>query len=598
MKIRVADYIVKFLYEKGVKHVFTVSGGGAMYLNDALACHKKMQYICNHHEQACTFAAENYSRVTNNFGAAMVTTGPGATNAITGVHEAWVDSTPLMIISGQSKKKETIANAKIAGLRQFGVFEVNIIPMIAPITKFSVMINEPEKIKYYLEKAFYLAKTGRPGPVWIDVPLDVQGALIEESSLTGYTPDQTITNEFTNSQLKSLITLLKSSKKPVIIAGNGIRIAGAIKEFEELVKKLRIPVVTSIMGTDVIAETNPYFVGRVGLRGQRSGNLAVQNADLIISIGSRLSIPIIGYEYAKFAPHAKKVVIDIDPVEHKKKTISIDLLFTTDAKKFITTVLKNSENSTFIFKKDWLKKCKELKDRYPVCLPEYIKAKNSVNMYYLVDKISDAISSKDVVIADAGSAFYVVRQAIKVKKGQRVLIAGGTGAMGVNLPACLGASIGLQKRRVICITGDGSFQTNIHELQTISFHKLPVKIFVLNNNGYLSIKNTQNNFFNNRHMGVDENSGVSLPQTAKIAKAYGIAYFKIKNNNDLVKNLPLVLQKNEPVICEVMCPVEQQIIPTVSSKKLPDGTLVSTSIDDMYPFLTTEEMNKIKKDLQ
>src|SRR6266568_962165 len=404
MKMRVADYIVKFIYDQGVKDIFTVSGGGAMYLNDALICHKKMRYICNHHEQACALAAESYSRVTQNMGVAMVTSGPGATNAITGVLEAWVDSTPLMIISGQSKSKETIANAHLC-LRQFGVFEVNIVPMIEPITKFSVMINDPKKIRYYLEKAFHLAKTARPGPVWIDVPLDVQGALIETDKLIGFTPDKKQKYEVPQSQLNTFIKLLQSSKKPVIIAGNGIRIAGGLSQFEQMIRQLKIPVVTTIMGTDLLDENNPYFVGRVGLRGQRSANIAIQNADLVISIGSRLSIPVIGYEYAKFAPLAKKIVIDIDPVEHKKDTITIDLLITTDAKYFIDKITALSKNISFAFKNTWLKTCKNLKNTYPTTLPEYAKLKKTVNMYYLVEKLSDMLTAKDVVVADAGSAF-------------------------------------------------------------------------------------------------------------------------------------------------------------------------------------------------
>lgn len=598
MKMRVSDYIAKFIYDVGVRHVFTVSGGGVMYLDDAVVCHKKLHYICNHHEQASAFAAESYSRVTQNFGVALVTSGPGATNAITGVFEAWVDSSPMMVISGQSKRKETIHNAKIDGLRQFGLFEVDIVPMIKNITKFSVMINDADKIRYNLEKAYYLATTGRTGPVWIDIPLDIQGAIIDSEKLVGFTPESKKETKSVALQLDKLIRLLQSSRKPLIIAGNGIRLSRGIPEFLQLVKELKIPVVTSIMGTDLIEEKNRYYVGRVGLRGTRSGNFAVQNADLIISIGSRLSIPVIGYEYKKFAPNAKKIVIDIDSAEHKKNTIAIDLLINSDAKDMMNKIITHTKNLSFNFKKEWVKKCKELQKKYPVSLPEYAQLQDAINIYYFVDKLSDNLTKKDVILADAGSAFYIVRQAIKVKQGQRVLIASGTGAMGSNLPSSLGASLGLNAKRVICITGDGSLQTNIHELATIQFNNLPVKIFVLNNNGYVSIKNTQVNFFQNRQMGVDKQSGVSFPDLSKIADAYNIKYFKIKNNNELLNTISTVLAHKGPVICEVMCVQEQKIVPTVSTKKLYDGTLVSTSLDDMSPFLPKEEMDQIKIDLE
>lgn len=600
--MRVADYIISFIYNVGVKYIFMVSGGVAMHLNDAVAIHKKIKYICNHHEQASVMAADSYARITGNFGAAMVTAGPGSTNTLTGLLNAWQDSTPCMIISGQSKKKETIQDSKIPSLRQFGVFEVNIVPIVKSVTKFSIMLTEPEKVRYYLEKGLYIAKSGRPGPVWIDVPLDVQGAIINPKKLSSFNPAELRPSdsqgENFQSQLKKVLQLLKSSRKPVIIAGHGIRLSNAVDDFLSLVQKLRVPVVTSIMGTDVIESNNPFYVGRAGLKGERAANITLQNADLILSIGSRLSIQLIGYEYAKFAPKAKKVVVDIDEIEHRKKTITIDELIFSDAKKFIRSLANKVHHNSFNFKPGWAIKCKDLARRYQVCLPEYAKLKGAMNMYYVVDKISDNLNKDDIIVTDAGFSYYIVRQAFKIKQGQRLIIPGATGMLGFNLPGSVGASIANNKKRVICITGDGSFQTNIHDLQTIVKHKLPVKIFVIENKGYLSIRTTQSKFFQNRLIGESEKTGVSFPELSKIAYAYGIKFFRARNNRELIKLIPKALKYKGPVIFGANCLAHQEVLPLVSSKKLPDGRMISTSIDDMYPFLPDEDMNKIRADLQ
>jgi len=595
--IRVADYIISYLYNHGTKHIFMLTGGGAMFLNDAVALHKKIQPICQHHEQACVMAAETYSRISGNLGTALVTSGPGATNTITGVLGAWQDSTPCLIISGQAKKEQTINYSKIKWVRQLGTQEGDIIPIIQSITKLSVLISDPNKIKYYLEKAIYTAKSGRPGPVWLDIPLDVQSVLIDETKLIGFNPSEIpkIKTKPTDKEINNVIKILKTSTKPLFIIGNGIRLSNSVKEFLKLVEISKIPVVNTLMGVDVIDYNHPFYIGRGGTKGQRAANIAIQNADLIISIGTRLAIPFTGHNFKEFAPKAKIIVIDIDPKEHSKKTIKIDKIIISDAKEFINKLTKNITKIKFNFNDNWAKECVKLKYNYPVCLPRYKKLSANMNMYYIVDKLSNELDKNDIIIADAGSAFYTVSQAFKTKQGQRLLIPGATGTMGYNLPASTGACIANNKKRVICITGDGSFQMNLSELITISYYKLPIKIFIFNNRGYLSIRNTQKKFFNNRLIGESDKSGVGLVNLSKISDSFNIKYFKIKNNKELIKNISKILEYKGPVICELMCLEEQLIIPSVSTKQEKNGTLISTAYDDMFPFLSEKEFNNIKE---
>ncbi len=554
--IRVSDYIINHLYKIGIKHIFLISGGGSMHLNDAVAMNKKIKYICTHHEQAAAIAADVYSRVTQNFGAAMVTTGPGGTNAITGLLGAWQDSTSCIFLSGQGKKKETIFNAKIPGLRQFGPQEVNIIPIVSSLTKYAVMVNEKNKIRYHLEKAIYLAKSGRPGPVWLDIPHDIQGALIDPDKLDGFDYKNEIAHEkekATQDLWNDLLNLIRTCKKPLIIVGNGIRLSHANDLFLELTRRYQIPIVTSNMAIDVTDHDNSLFIGVAGQKGHRGANIAIQNADLLISIGCRLSISLIGFEYDKFAPQAKKIVIDIDQNEHKKKTIKIDLFIKSDARLFIEEFLKRFGEEKFNFKKDWPKKLKNLTVKYPVCLPEYARIKGPVNIYYAVKLISDHLKSDAIIISDAGLPYYMVGQTIKIKNGQRLILPGATAGLGFNLPASIGASVGAKMKNVICITGDGSLQTNIHELGTIALNRLPIKIFILNNSGYLSIRISENTFFHGRLIGESNNTGLGFPVTSKIAAAYGINYFFAGNNNKLKDVIPKVLDCPGPVLCEIAC---------------------------------------------
>jgi len=596
--MRVADYIIDFIYKKGVGHIFTLAGGGAMFLNDAVACYKKIKYICHHHEQAAAMAADAYTKTNGNIGAVMVTSGPGSTNAITGLLGAWQDSIPCIFLSSQTKRSQMIHFSGAGSLRQFGVQEVDIIPIVRSLTKYAVVVEKAEDIRYHLEKAYFLAKSGRPGPVWLDIPSDVAGSLIDQKILVGFdNKDYSAYNsKASHEDIVKVARFLSNARKPLIIAGGGIKLADAVNQFRKLVKTLKIPVVVPIMGLDLLEFDNPYYVGHAGTKGQRAANIVIQNADLILSIGSRLAVPFIGHEYDKFSPNAKKIVVDIDQEEHKKKTIKIDLLIASDARFFIEALLEELEKKRFTFNKDWTNKCRQLKYRYPACLPEYEKMKETVNMYYAIDRISEYSKKGDIFVADAGTSAYATSQALRLKKDQRMIIPGCTLTMGYNLPAVIGIWAAEPRSRIICITGDGSFQLNIHELQTIVHHKIPAKIFITNNRGYLAIRTTQRNFFQGRFIGEGPRSGVSFPDTEKIAKAYGIKFFRIENNRQLNQTILKALNLKGPVICEIICPEWQDVL-TVSSKKLPDGQMVSLPIDDMYPFLPEEEMIKIRKEL-
>lgn len=588
--MRVADYIADYISKLCVHDVFMLSGGGMMFLSDGLAKNRKLKKICTHHEQAAAMAAVSYAKFKGTIGVAYLTTGCGGTNAVTGVLNAWQDNTPCLFISGQSKRKETVRNSGLK-LRQFGVQEADIIPIVESITKYAVMVNDPEKIAYHLDKAVYLACSGRPGPVWVDVPMDVQSSLINEKQLVRFSArdeKREYKDEPTIGEIKNFKQALASSKRPVIVAGQGIRLSKSIALFREFIEKTNIPVVVSRLGFDLLPTGHPLFVGCIGNKGTRAGNFAVQNADLVISIGSRLSVSTTGHEYATFAREAKIIVVDIDPEEHKKNTIRIDHFINADAGKF----LKKLNRVKFSDSTEWIKQCRYWKKKYPVCLPEYAKEKKGINLYYFVDVLSKKLKSNSVVVGDAGSAVYVPPQSLKLKDGQRYITSGGQAEMGYTVPACIGISIAKQKGEVIGITGDGSFQLNIQELQTIVHHDLPIKMFVWNNNGYLSIRATQTKFFEGRLIGADPTSGVSFPDLRKIARAYGIKFFKVSKSDKLHNVIEEVMNYPKAVICEVMCLRDQQIVPTVSAYTREDGSLVSKPLEDMYPFLDREEFKK------
>ncbi len=590
---RVADYIAEFCIKIGVPDIFLVSGGGMMHLLDGLACNKKIRVVCAHHEGAAAVMAEGYARVTNNIGAVFVTTGPGGTNAITGVVDAWVDSIPMLVISGQAKRSQNIYNSGIPGLRSLGGQEVNILPIVESFTKYSAMVNEPEKIRYHLEKAVYYAKSGRPGPSWLDIPLDVQAAMINPDVLESFEPEIPKINEkLFNNQVGKIIELLKTSERPIIIAGHGVRLAHAEKEFLALVNKLKIPVVVSKLGQDLINENHPYFVGFGGTKGRRSANFAMQNADLILAIGSRLAIPFTGYEYELFARDAKKIAVDIDPCELRKKTITLDIAVEADAKHFIESLLRQINNSPLKEKNLWIQKCRHWKNKYPVITSEILNQTNPISTYNLFNKISDLLDEKGIIIADAGTAYCIISQVHLVKYGQRVITPAALGTMGLSLPLGIGAFFASPDSSIVAVTGDGSLQMNIQELQTLVHYKIPIKLFVVNNNGYVSIRNTQNSYFQGRYCGSDPSSGVSLPDLKKIAHAYGIHYESLNEKEELDKKLNRIMASKCPVICEVFTCTDQQITPSVSSRVLPDGSMISMPLEDMWPFLPREEFKK------
>lgn len=592
-KIKLSDYIVSFLVDSAVCDAFMITGGGAMHLNEAFGSNSKMKYYCNHHEQASAIAAEGYSRVTNKFGLCVVTSGPGGTNTITGVIGSWLDSIPVLYISGQVKLETTIGNS---GLRQVGLQEIPIVDIVKPVTKYAVMIKKPEEIRYHLEKAVFLAKSGRPGPVWIDVPLDIQAAYIDPKKLKSFNSKELQTSiealKEINKKIDKVVTLIKKAKRPVIIAGNGIRLSGAREEFLKLAEKLNISVVTATNAHDIIPSNHPLFFGRPGLFGERVGNFIVQNADLVITIGSQLSIWTVSFGFKTFAREAFHVRVDIDPKELDKKTIHQDLTICTSAKIFIEELQKRIKESNDSDYKKWHEYCRRIRKQYPVILPEYQKQKKFVNSYYFIDVLSDVMTDDEIIITGNGTAFTCTFQCIKLKHNQRLIGNVNCASMGYDLPAAIGACIGNNKKQVICITGDGSIQMNLQELQTIVHHKLPIKIFVINNNGYLAIRNTQDNFFKSHYVGSNPSTGVSFPDILKIAKAYGIPSLRIKNHNGLNRKVKNVLSKNGPVICEIMMDSKQPLMPKVSSYVRPDGKLISKPMEDMYPFLDREEFRQ------
>jgi acetolactate synthase-1/2/3 large subunit len=584
--IKVSDYIFSFLAENGIKHVFMLPGGGAMHLVDSVGRNHKISYVCTLHEQAAAIAAEAYSRIGYNLGVALVTSGPGGTNTLTGVAGSWVDSIPVLIISGQVKTETTIINNP--KLRQLGDQEINIVDIVKPITKYAIMVTDKNEIKYHLQKAMYLAKSGRPGPVWIDVPLDIQGAYVDENSLKGYDCSDSIVG--LDSKIDVVTNLLRKSERPVIIVGNGVRLAKAVTEFRILVERLKIPVITTFAGYDIIPCTDQYYFGRYGTVGQRGANFVVQNSDLILAIGARFNIRAISYYYRAFAREAIKIVVDIDPTELEKPTLKVDVPILQDAKNFITDLL-NSKNGDIGHKDQWLKKCAEYKVNYPNITPERQNTK-SIDSYYFFKRLSVLSEDGRTFTFGNGAACVSSYQSFDVKPNQRVVVNSGYASMGYDLPAAIGACFANDKKEVICVTGDGSIQLNIQELQTIVHHNLPIKIFVLNNQGYISIRNTQKAFFNGFFVGANEESGLSLPNIIRIAEAYGLKTLTINNHEELDSQIIKILSYPGPIICEVKLNPEEEMYPKLSSIMKKDGTMVSKPLEDMYPFLDRDEFKR------
>jgi acetolactate synthase-1/2/3 large subunit len=593
--MKLSDYVIKRLSEHNVEVVFTITGGGSMHLNDSLGKSQEVKYFCNHHEQACAIAAEGYSRTLNKLGVVMVTSGPGGTNTITGVIGQWTDSVPVLYISGQIKYETSIESCKEIGLRQLGDQEINIVDIVKPITKYSKFVNDSNKIKYYLDKAIYMATTGRPGPVWLDIPLNIQNSQIDEDSLFEFIVPPIVNNlKLTDSQISQCIDEIKKAKRPVLVVGRGVRIADAENELLFFAKSLNIPVVTTFNGVDVIESGEPLFMGRIGSIGNRAANFVVQNCDLYISIGSRNNIRQISYNWENYAREARKIIVDIDQAELNKPTIKADIAICLNAKVFLTQLIAkiSEENISHSKYAEWLDWCLIRKNKYPqVNDCEIVNSENnSVDLYPFIKKMTECLNENDIIVAGNGSACVGLFQAGVVKKNQTMFWNSGSATMGYDLPAAIGASIASNNGKVICVAGDGSMQMNIQELQTIAFNNLPVLIFYLNNNGYISMRQTQKSFFNGRIMGSDDTSGIGFPNIHKIANAYGITTRKISTHNNIADTVKEMLELNKPVLCEVELKNDYIFSPKLSSEVKSDGRVISKPLEDMYPFLDKDEL--------
>ena len=587
--IKLSDYIAKRLTEHGVKDVFMISGGGAMHLNDAVGKCKGLKYFCNHHEQASAIGAEGYSRVSDRLGVAVVTTGPGGTNTLTGVIGQWLDSVPALYISGQVKFSTTTASCPKVGLRQLGDQEINIVDIVKPVTKFAQMLTDPYQVKYVLDKAIHLATTGRPGPVWIDIPLNVQAAMIDERKLPAFMPAPARKAKDLKSKATRAIAMLRAAKRPVIIAGHGIRIAGAQDAFEKLAARLKVPVLATFGGFDLMPNSSPWFAGRIGTIGTRGGNFSLQNADLVISLGSRNNVRQVSYDWANYAHRAKKIVVDIDPAELAKPTVKPDLAVSADVGDFMAAMLAALPKGPIGDFSGWLAWCRERNRRYPVVLEEYKKLKSKVSPYHFIETLTAALKPATPVVAGNGSACVCLFQAGIVNKGQRIFWNSGCASMGYDLPAAIGACVGSGGKETVCLAGDGSIMMNLQELATVAHYKLPLKIFVLNNDGYVSIRQTQENFFQGRYVACDSRSGVGFPDFVRVGRSFGLKTEIIDSVKTMNAKINRVLSAKGPVLCDVRLPAGHKFMPKLSSEKRPDGSMVSKPLEDMWPFLDRQE---------
>ena len=586
--MKLSDFVIKFLENKKIDTVFTVSGGGSIFLCDALYKAKKIKYIACHHEQAVSYAAESYSRIKNKPGAAIVTTGPGGTNTTSGVAACWIDSIPAIFISGQVFLNQTIGKSR---LRQVGVQEFNIVSMVKSCTKYSVIIKKPEEIKYHLEKAYYISIKGRPGPVWIDIPANIQNAEINPKTLKTYKPKIKNKNSRSlNNKIKKIAKLFLKYDRPLLHIGHGVRISQGQKYLRKIINKHKIPFALTWNATDLIESNHSSYVGRPGAFAERGSNFIVQNCNFYISVGTRLPFMVTGYNSKDFARNAKKIMVDIDNHELKKSRVALSEKINCDASYFLRTLMKYLPKKISL-SKEWLSYCKNVRKKYPIVLKEFKKQKKFVNSYYFVDILSDVLKNNDVIVTDMGLSFVGTHQTFKIKKGQKLYTNSGHAPMGWGLPAAVGACYALKKRRVICLSGEGGLQMNIQELATVMHNKLPIKIFIYNNGGYLTIKQTQQLGFNSRIMGSNSKSGISFPNYEKIAASHKIKYTKILNNKNLKNKLTKVLGGNKPIICELIMDHDQEQMPKAINKRIPGGKTVATKYEDMYPFLSKKELN-------
>ena len=591
--MKLSDYIAKQLADWGVRHVFLVTGGGAMHLNDSLGNEPRIQYVCNHHEQASAMATEGYARISGTTGVLNVTTGPGGINALNGVFGAWTDSIPMLVISGQVKRETCMRALGLKGLRQLGDQEADILAMVAGITKYSAFIGDPKTIRYHLERAWHEARSGRPGPCWLDIPVDVQAAAIDPAQLPGFTPEErpALHAPSLAESVREIMRRLEAARRPVILAGTGIRAAHAVDEFHALIDRLQIPVTTA-WSNDLVASDDPHHCGRQGTIGDRAGNFTVQNADLLLVLGSRLNIRQTSYNWQSFARRAFKIQVDIDEAEFRKPTVRPDMAVEADLKGFLREMLAACDRSSYHAGRHsaWLGWCRERVRRYPVVQPRQRKAGPPLNPYYFLEQLSARLAGDDVIVCGNATSCIVSFQTLQLQKGQRLISNSGCASMGYDLPAAIGAAFARAGERVICLGGDGSLQMNIQELQTIVHHQLPVKIFVLNNAGYLSMRMTQTGFFG-RLTGESAISGASFPDMVKVAEAYGIPAIRIDRESHFARLADFLAAKG-PGLADVVLDPSQEFEPRSRARQLPDGKIVSPNLEDMYPFLDPNELQE------
>lgn len=592
MKIKLSDYIADFFADRGLSDVFTVTGGGAMHLNDSFGHEPRLHCTYNHHEQACAIAAEAYARINNKPAVVCVTTGPGGTNAITGVVGGWLDSIPMIVISGQVRY-DTTARSTGLDLRAMGDQEFDITRALSSMTKYCEMVVDPGRIRYCLEKAMCLAANGRPGPCWLDIPLNVQAAMIETDELEGYDENEylsTLPLKVSEDTVNEIISRIAGAKRPVFYAGNGIRLSGGFEAFQRVVRKLNIPVVTNWDSIDLIPDDDALYCGRGGIMGDRAGNFAVQNSDLVFSVGSRLSIRQVGYNWKTWAREAYVIMEDIDENELKKPTLHVDMPLHVDAKALLESLDRAIGDSLVFGGESWLEQCRTWKKKYPVVLPKHYENGDFANVYCLIKELSRRLPEDFVTVVGNGSACVVGSHGYEIKKGQRFIINSAIASMGYDLPAAIGVCTAVGRKPIVCLTGEGSLQMNLQELQTILTNRLPIKLFVINNGGYHSIRQTQTNLFDSRFVGIGEESrDLEFPALDKLAYAYGYKYFSI-HSNDEMGTLDDALGCEVPMICEIFVSRDQFFEPKSATKRLEDGTLVSPPLEDLAPFLPREEL--------
>ena len=607
-RVRLSDYVAQLLVAHGVRHVFMLTGGGAMHLNDAFGRADGLKYVCCHHEQALAMAAESYTRLSGRIAALNVTTGPGGINALNGVHGAFTDSIAMIVLSGQVKRETLASNAPVR-LRQLGDQEADTVAIVKPITKFAALVSDPQEIRYLVEKALWLATTGRPGPVWLDIPIDIQAMPIDPATLRGFDPRVEgygrdfaipaeygwLTGEPLRDAARAVIAALKSAERPVLLPGTGVRISGAHDVFLKVAEKLGIPICPGWNAQDVVDDANPNYVGRPGTVGDRAGNFAVQNADLLLVLGCRLNIRQISYNFAAFARAAKKIMVDIDAAEIGKPTLSIDMPIHADLSTFLPVLLEELEtyerpeaHKTYL---DW---AMVRRHRYGTVLPEYWETKGVINPYCFTEVLFDQLAENEVIVMADATAAVVTVQAAKLKSGQRIYSNSGAASMGYDLPGTIGAWHAMPEgsERIICMVGDGSIMQNLQELQTIVGQGIPAKIFLYNNFGYHSIRQAQQAYLNGFSVGCGPDSGVTFPDFGKIAVAFGLSYLSTTSHDDMAEAIRQTLASPGAALCEVFIDKEQNFSPKVSSRRLEDGSMVTAPMEDLAPFLSREELQE------